>query len=81
VLTAEMVQVADPNTDSGKDDGTFHMAAGGAKPLSGNRARWPVAMLQLRNGSLDVFQVVHFNLTHRVALQKDGKSAQRHFFF
>ncbi|MGB8167731.1 MAG: hypothetical protein WCF18_09600 [Chthoniobacteraceae bacterium] len=82
VLAAEMVQVGDPNTDDGKPDGIFHMAAGGAKPLKGNRARWPVAMIQRREGgSLDLFQIVHFNLTHRVALQKDGKSAQRHFFF
>jgi hypothetical protein len=81
VLSAEMVQVGDPNTNNGRPDGVFHMAAGGAKPLSGHRARWPVAMLQQRRDSLDLFQVVHFNLTHRVALQKDGKSAQRHFFF
>lgn len=82
VLKAEMVQVGDPNTDDGQPDGIFHMSAGGAKPLTGHRARWPLAVIQQRaDGTLDLFQVVHFNLTHRVALQRDRKSAQRHFFF
>lgn len=82
ILKAEMVQVADPNTDDGKPDGIFHMGDGGAKPLSDNRARWPIAMIADRGrGQLDLFQIVHFNLTHRVAFKKDGKNPARHFFF
>ncbi len=82
ILKAEMVQVGEPHTNDGKPDGIFHMADGAARALSENRARWPVAMIaQREGGSLDLFQIVHFNLTHRVALKKDGKSAERHFFF
>lgn len=80
VLKAEMVQVADPDAeDPAKPGSPFKV--GGARPLLRFRARWPIAMLQQDGDSFDLFQITHFNLTHRVALKADGVSAARHFFY
>ena len=79
VVSVEMVQVADPDTDDGLP-GTGYNAIGGAKPLSGNRARHPVAMLRRRaDGSVDVFDQEYFNLQMRIAFAAD-KTPQRFFF-
>ncbi|MEA3212296.1 MAG: hypothetical protein QOE70_5353 [Chthoniobacter sp.] len=81
VTKVEIVQVADPDTDNG-EAGSMLNASGGARPLSDFRARWPVAMIQeYSEGSRELFQIVYFNLTHRVGLKADGVSAARHFFF
>ena len=84
VVKVEIVQVGDPDTDDGSalPAGQLANAAGGASPLSGNRARHPLAMLRQRtSGQLDVYQVTCFDLQHRVALAKDQKTATRHFFW
>lgn len=81
VTAIEIVQVADPNSEDGKP-GVISNASGAAFPLSKNRARWPLAMLQQRKGGqIELFQVTFFNLTHRVKLKTDGVSASRHFFW
>lgn len=81
IVKVEMVQVADPDTDDGAQGAVLN-TSGAARPLSGNRARWPVAMLQRRgDGRVDLFQIVHFDLTHRMALKADGRTPARHFFY
>lgn len=81
ITKVEMVQVADPDTEDGAPGKTMN-ATGAALPLKDHRARWPIAMIQRRaSGLLEVFQITHFNLTHRVKLAANGTSAARHFFW
>ncbi len=82
VAKVEIVQVADPDTADGAPLVGLPNATGGSLPLPGNRARHPLAMLRLRaSGQLEVFQIAHFDLTHRVKLTADGVTAARHFFY
>ena len=81
VTGVEIVQVADPDTEDGTP-GKLQNSSGGAMPLSKDRARGPLAMLQQRSsGQVDVFQITFFNLTHRVKMAADGKTVSRHFFW
>ena len=76
-----MVQVADPNTDDG-EPGEGTGGNGGAFPLPGRRARYPLAMLRERKDKkLDLYQITFFDLQHRPALGTDRKTAARHFFW
>jgi len=83
ILSAEIVQVADPDTDDGRATSTPY--TGGAARAFGEgglQARHPLAMLRRRaDGSVAVFQMTHFPLQHRLAFGKDGKTAVRHFFY
>lgn len=82
ILTVEIVQVADPDTEDGSASDGLPNASGGSAPLSGNRSRHPLAMLLKRkDGRLDVEQFTCFDLQHRVRLAADQKSASRHFFW
>jgi hypothetical protein len=82
IQSVEMVQVADPETDDGKPAKEAPNRQGGARPLSGFRARHPVAMLRTRgDGRLEVFQVAHFNLQHRVQQREGTTHILRHFFW
>lgn len=82
VEKVEIVQVADPDTNDGGPLEGLPNATGGSLPLSGNRARHPLAMLRLRkSGRLDLYQVTFFDLQHRVKLAPDQKTAVRHFFW
>lgn len=79
----EMVQVADPDAEDGEapEDGSLPLHGGAAAALEGGRARWPIARLRQReDGTLVLFQIVYFNLTHRAVRGEDGGIA-RHFFF
>ena len=80
ILKAEMVQVADPDEEDPSTSGK-PFKIGGARPLTKFRARWPIAMLQQNEAGIDLFQIAHFNLTHRVGFRADGINAARHFFF
>ena len=80
IISVEIVQVADPDTDDGKP-GLGINAIGGAKPLSGNRARQPLAMLRRRaDGQMDVFDQTYFNLSMVIKFAAD-KTPQRFFFY
>lgn len=80
VTKVEIVQVADPDTHDG-GPGKGINAIGGAKPLTGNRARAPLAMLrQRKGGGVDVYQIARFDLQMRIAFSAD-KTPQRFFFF
>lgn len=84
VVTAEMVQVAEPDTADGRP-GSGLNAIGGAKPLPGafgpgTRARHPVAMLRRRSGgSFEVFANSYSHLQLRIAFAVD-RTPQRYFF-
>lgn len=81
IIKAEIVQVADCDTDDGAPAPGLPPPTGGARPLAGNRARHPLAMLRQRDGGrLDVFQHAFFPLKHRPAFATDGKTIVRHFF-
>lgn len=80
IVKVEIVQVADPDTNDGAA-GTGINAIGGAKPLTGSRARAPLAMLRKRSGGgVDVFQIAYFDLQMRIAFAADN-TPQRFFFF
>lgn len=79
VKTVEMVQVADLNTDDGAP-GQVISTSGEARTLSGNRARYPVAMLRERaDGRVDLYQIAYFSVQHRIAPRAAGPP--RHFFW
>lgn len=88
VQSAIIVQVANLDTDTGDVPKTAIGYWGGGtltlprlSKTTGPRARWPLAMLRRRDtGSLDLFQVTHFSLQHRVSI-KPGETRGRHFFF
>ena len=81
VETAEVIQVADPNTDDGAP-GDGNGGTGGAAARPGRRARYPLAMLrQRKDGKLDLYQITFFDLQHRAALGADRTTATRHFFW
>lgn len=84
IVKAEIVQVADPDTEDGgprKKDQPMN-TTGAAVALKGHRARHALAMLRLRkSGRLDVHQITCFDLAHRVDLAEDRKTAARHFFY
>jgi hypothetical protein len=82
VKSVEMVQVADPDTDDGAA-GREPNRQGGARPLSGFRARHPVAMLREREGDarLDVYQIAFFDVQHRVQQRAGTGFILRHFFW
>lgn len=82
ITKIEIVQVADPDTETGGPAPGLPNASGGAVALKDGRARHPLAMLRLReSGRLDLFQVTYFDLQHRVKLAADQKTASRHFFW
>lgn len=80
---AYFVQVASLETDDGSEGGDLTktaMAVGTAPTLSGNRTRWPIAMLKRRgNGQLEIFQQVHHTLQHR--MKQNARGVPRHFFY
>lgn len=80
IIKAEMVQVANPDAEDGSGD--VYNPTGAAKPLKNNRARWPVALLRQRaDDRIDIYEPVHFDLTHRVKFFPDNTTPQRHFFY
>jgi hypothetical protein len=77
-----MVQVADPDTDGGLPGKEPPNRQGGARPLSGFRARHPVAMFRRRkDGRLDLYQNAFFDLQHRVQQREGTTHILRHFFW
>lgn len=81
ILTAQIVQVADLDSDTGQPpENPPGFSAGGTLTLPGRRARWPLARLhRRRSGNLHLIQVVHFNLNHRAVELSPDRA--RHFFF
>jgi len=80
VTKVEMVQCANPDTDDGKVGEPNRQ--GGARPLSGFRARHPVAMLRERaDGRIDLYQIAFFDVQHRVQQQEGATRILRHFFY
>lgn len=85
VESIEMVQVADLGTEDGltlKGVTAEPPTSGGLPSLSKRRVRAPIAMLRKRkDGTLALFQNVHFNLNHRVQFVTGNTDAPRHFFY
>ena len=77
-----VVQVAYYDSLDGKapPDGSGGIAAAGGIPgLPGRRVRYPIArLIQRKSGELEVFQIVKFDVTHRV--QARTADIARHFF-
>jgi len=82
VAQVEIVQVADCDTDDGSPSPGLPNTSGGALPLTGGRARYPLAMLRERkSGALDVFQIAFISCSHRVKFAADQTTPSRHFFY
>ncbi len=87
VLSAEVVQVADLDTDTGEapEEGTARRASSGGVPnLPGRRGRYPLAMLRrTASGELRQIQSAYFNVQHRLKIGLDpaNDDLARHFFY
>lgn len=81
-LGAEIVQVAAWDTETGEPGiPTESRGAAGIPGLSGRRVRYPIALLRRNKaGAIDVFQIVHFNVSHSAKPRDTKSDIARHFF-
>jgi hypothetical protein len=87
VQFVDMVQVADLTTLDGEydEEATPQVYAGGTPTITPRMARHPVARIRrLKDGTLQVKQIVYHNLGHRVNVRNKSDPTinnARHFFF